>query len=89
MILIAGVPSCSSSVVMSTSEYLGSLCLSPSPPQVQRILGCGSALERNPVLQRHIEEIFSLPLLLTAVDAAKGAALASFSQSPATPTETH
>ena len=57
--------------------------------QVDRILGCGSALERNPVLQKHVKEVFSLPLLLTAADAAKGAALASLQQLPVTQHDTH
>ena len=71
------------------SILIPSLLLPTPPPQVQRILGCGSALERNPVLQKHIEQVFSLPLLLTAADAAKGAALASFNQSADTLTHPH
>ena len=73
-------------LLLITADYVLSLSLHI---QVDRILGCGSALERNPVLQKHVKEVFSLPLLLTAADAAKGAALASLQQSPITHHDTH
>jgi len=44
---------------------------------VQRIVGTGSALMRNQVLQKQVEQVFGLPLVLHEnVDASTGAALA-------------
>ena len=44
---------------------------------VQRIVGTGSALMRNNVLQKQVEQVFGLPLVLCEnVDASTGAALA-------------
>lgn len=44
---------------------------------VQRIVGTGSALMRNQVLQKQVEQVFGLPLVLREnVDASTGAALA-------------
>ena len=47
------------------------------PLQVGRILGCGSALQRNPLLQDQVSKVFSLPLEMTSSNADVGAALAS------------
>ena len=47
---------------------------------VQRIVGTGSALMRNPVLQKQVEQVYGLPLVLRgSVDASVGAALAVMS----------
>ncbi|KAI5638450.1 sedoheptulokinase [Phthorimaea operculella] len=44
---------------------------------IKRIVGNGSGLSRNPVLQRAVEHYYSLPLVFTSGgDAAKGAAIA-------------
>lgn len=44
---------------------------------VQRIVGTGSALMRNQVLQKQVEQVFGLPLVLHEnIDASTGAALA-------------
>lgn len=44
---------------------------------VQRIVGTGSALMRNQVLQKQVEQVFGLPLVLSEnADASTGAALA-------------
>ena len=44
---------------------------------VQRIVGTGSALMRNQVIQKQVEQVFGLPLVLREnVDASTGAALA-------------
>ena len=44
---------------------------------VQRIVGTGSALMRNKVLQKQVEQVFGLPLVLREnEDASTGAALA-------------
>lgn len=44
---------------------------------VQRIVGTGSALMRNQVLQKQVEQVFGLPLVLCEnIDASTGAALA-------------
>ena len=44
---------------------------------VQRIVGTGSALMKNQVLQRQVEQVFGLPLVLREnVDASTGAAFA-------------
>ena len=45
--------------------------------QVQRVVGSGSALVRNRVLQRHAEEVLGMPLVIKeGVDAPLGAAMA-------------
>lgn len=45
--------------------------------QVERVLGSGSTLIRNIVLQKHAESVFSLPLVVKeGVDAPLGAAVA-------------
>lgn len=44
---------------------------------IQRIVGNGSGLSRNAVLQKEITDIYELPLVFTSGgDAARGAALA-------------
>lgn len=44
---------------------------------MQRIVGTGSALIRNQVLQKQVEQVFGLPLVLSEnADASTGAALA-------------
>jgi len=44
---------------------------------VQRIVGTGSALLKNQVLQKQVEQVFGLPLVLSEnADASTGAALA-------------
>ena len=45
--------------------------------QVNCIVGCGSALLRNELLQRYIKDEFTLPLQLRSVSAAFGAALST------------
>lgn len=45
--------------------------------QITRLLGSGSALQRNPILQHHAKGVFNLPLEMRAqADAPLGAALA-------------
>lgn len=44
---------------------------------IKRIVGNGSGLSRNKILQHEVEELYKLPLVFTTGgDAAKGAALA-------------
>lgn len=44
---------------------------------IQRIVGNGSGLSRNKVLQKEVQDIYQLPLIFTSGgDAARGAALA-------------
>lgn len=44
---------------------------------IKRIVGNGSGLSRNKILQHEVEEFYKLPLVFTTGgDAAKGAALA-------------
>ena len=45
--------------------------------QIQRILGSGYTLQRNTVLQQHIEKVFGLPLVIKeGIDSPLGAAMA-------------
>ena len=45
--------------------------------QIAKVLGSGSALQRNPVLQKCTESVFGVPLtIVDGVDAPKGAAIA-------------
>lgn len=45
--------------------------------KIDRIVGNGSGLSRNKVLQREVQNLYQLPLVFTkGGDAAKGAALA-------------
>lgn len=45
---------------------------------IKRIVGNGSGLSRNKILQNEVEELYKLPLVFTSGgDAAKGAALAA------------
>lgn len=45
---------------------------------IQRIVGCGSALVKNKVLQKQVEQVFGLPLVINdSSDASVGAALAA------------
>ena len=47
---------------------------------IRRIVGCGSALVKNGLLQKHLEQVFGLPLVLSdSSDASVGAALAAIS----------
>lgn len=47
---------------------------------IERIVGNGSGLSRNKVLQREVQQLYQLPLVFTeGGDAAKGAALAVIS----------
>lgn len=43
--------------------------------QVNRIIGSGSALLQNELLQKYVKNEFTLPLQLTSVSAAFGVAL--------------
>ena len=43
--------------------------------QVDGIIGCGSALQKNPLLQDEVQKVFSLPLVMTSSAADMGAAL--------------
>ena len=48
---------------------------------IQRIVGTGSALMKNQVLQKQVEQVFGLPLVLSdSSQASVGAALASISE---------
>lgn len=45
---------------------------------IQQIVGCGSALVKNKVLQKQVEQVFGLPLVVNgSSDASVGAALAA------------
>ena len=49
---------------------------------IQRIVGTGSALMKNQVLQKQVEQVFGLPLVLSdSSEASVGAALAAVSES--------
>ena len=57
--------------VMMSKEFLQS-------HGIQRIVGTGSALMKNPVLQKQVEQVFGLPLVLSdSSEASVGAALAA------------
>ena len=67
--------------------YSTHLSFFPLPNKIQRLLGSGQTLQRNPVLQHHTERVFGVPLVISdrPVDAPLGAAMAVqslFSSSP-------
>lgn len=65
----------SSNVYVSFSSMMPREILQSA--NVERILGNGSGLSRNKVLQTAVQQIYQLPLVFTkGGDAAKGAALA-------------
>ena len=52
-------------------------CVCTNILQITQVLGSGTALKKNPVLQKCTESVFGVPLtIVDGVDAPKGAAIA-------------